>query len=70
MTKLSWRGMSAQLTKLTETDIAAMLDEEIKQFLKIADDLLGKLPDDVIDEFAQSKDFEIYERVINKYKDK
>lgn len=36
MTKLSWRGMSAQLTKLTETDIAAMLDEEIKQHKRVA----------------------------------
>jgi hypothetical protein len=44
------------------------MDEDVIKFLKIADDLLEKLPDDVIDEFAKSKDFEVYERVINKYK--
>ena len=44
------------------------MDEDVIKFLKIADDLLEKLPDDVIDKFAKSKDFEIYERVINKYK--
>jgi len=44
------------------------MDEDVIKFLKIADDLLEKLPDNVIDEFAKSKDFEIYERVINKYK--
>jgi sucrose-6-phosphate hydrolase SacC (GH32 family) len=44
------------------------MDEDVIKFLKIADDLLEKLPDNVIDDFAKSKDFEVYERVIKKYK--
>lgn len=43
-------------------------DEDLIKVLKIADDLLEKLSDDVIDEFVQSEDFELYEKVINKYK--
>ena len=36
--------------------------------LEITDNLLGKLPDEVIDEFVKSKDYELYEKVIKKYK--
>lgn len=43
------------------------LDEDVRQVLLITDDLLGKLPDDVIENFATSKDFELYERVMRKY---
>ena len=46
------------------------MDKDIRRVLSIVDDLLGQLPDEVIDEFAKSKDFEIYERVISKYKAK
>ena len=45
-----------------------LLDKDIRKVLTIADKLLEKLPEEVIDEFAQSKDFELYERVITKYK--
>jgi hypothetical protein len=44
-----------------------ILDEEVGQALKIIDNLLEKLPEDTIYEFIHSKDFEIYERVVNKY---
>jgi len=44
------------------------LDEEVRKVLKIADDLLEKLPENVIDEFATSDDFVLYEKVITKYK--
>ena len=53
--------------KQNNSEVLSM-DEDVVKFLKIADNLLEKLPDDVIDEFAKSKDFKIYERVINKYK--
>ncbi len=43
-------------------------DEDIKKVLLITDHLLEKLPEDVINEFIKSKDFELYERVINKIK--
>jgi len=45
-----------------------LFDEDIKKVLEITDNLLGKLPDEVIDEFIKSKDYELYEKIINKYK--
>ena len=45
-----------------------LLDNDIKKVLEITDNLLGQLPEDVIDKFVNSKDFELYERVINKFK--
>jgi len=45
-----------------------LLDEDIKNVLAITDNLLGKLPEEVIDEFVKSKDYELYEKVIKKYK--
>ncbi len=47
-----------------------LLDEDVKKLLPIIDNLLEKLPDEVIDEFAQSDDFELYEKVMTKYKNK
>jgi hypothetical protein len=44
------------------------LDEDIKKVLMMTDTLLGELPEDVINRFTQSDDFELYERVLNKYK--
>ncbi len=38
-----------------------------KEVLKILDDLLGKLPDEVIDEFARSKNFDLYKKVMMMY---
>jgi len=43
-------------------------DEDLIKVLKIADELLEKLPDEAIDEFVQSEDFELYEKVISRYK--
>jgi len=45
-----------------------ILDEDIRQVLRITDNLLEKLPEEVIDEFAHSEDFTLYEKVISKYK--
>jgi hypothetical protein len=44
------------------------LDEDIKKILLMTDTLLGELPEDVINRFAQSEDFELYEKIMNKYK--
>ena len=46
------------------------LDEEVGEALRIIDDLLEKLPEDTIDEFVQSDDFAVYEKVVSKYKRK
>ena len=48
----------------------SILDEDIKKILLITDNLLGNLPEKIIDEFVKSKDFALYEKVINKYKTK
>ena len=45
-----------------------LLDEDIKKVLAITDNLLGKLPEEIIDEFIKSKDYELYEKVIRRYK--
>ena len=55
--------------KQPETNLQPPEDDLIKAF-EIIDDLLGKLPEDTIDEFARSDDFEIYEKVLSKYKKK
>jgi hypothetical protein len=46
----------------------SILDENIKKVLLMTDNLLGNLPEEVIDEFVKSKDFALYEKVISKYK--
>jgi chemotaxis protein histidine kinase CheA len=44
------------------------LDQDIKKVLLVTDALLSELPEDVINRFTQSDDFELYEKVLNKYK--
>ena len=45
-----------------------VLEDDVKKVLLITDELLGKLPEEVINEFAQSDDFELYKKVMGKYK--
>lgn len=47
-----------------------ILDEDIKKVLSIIDNLLGNLPENVIDDFVKSEDFALYEKVVYKYKTK
>jgi len=42
-------------------------DADVKRVLQITDELLANLPEDQIKKFADSKDFEHYQRVLNKY---
>jgi hypothetical protein len=44
------------------------LDEDLKKVLRMTDSLLEELPDEVINQFVNSEDFILYERVLNKYK--
>ena len=53
-------------TKQTPT----FVDDDVIKVLLMTDDLLGNLPEDVIDKFAKSEDFKLYEKVISKYKAK
>ena len=49
-------------------ELNPLLDDDVRKVLLITDGLLEKLPEDVIDDFVKSKDFELYEKIINKYK--
>jgi hypothetical protein len=46
----------------------AEIDSDIKKILQITDELLGELPEDVINRFMQSDEYDLYERILNKYK--
>ena len=51
-------------------DVKDEVDDDLVKVLLITDELLGNLPDDIIESFSQSEDFKLYEKVINKYKPK
>lgn len=42
-------------------------DKDTKRILWVLDELLGSLPKDLIEKFAQSEDFRLYEEVLRKY---
>ncbi len=45
-------------------------DEDVAKLLPIIDSLFEKLPEEAIDEFTNSEYFELYEKVLLKYKNK
>jgi len=47
-----------------------IIDEDVRKLLSITDELLGKLPEEVIEEFAASDDFVLYQKVMNKIQKK
>jgi len=50
--------------KMTE---AEALDKDMKRLLKVLDDMLGQLPDAVIEEFRKTDDFALYERILDRF---
>lgn len=46
----------------------AGLEKDVRRLLAIIDELLGHLPGDKIEEFIESDDYELYERVLDAYK--
>lgn len=54
------------VAKENELEEKIKFEEDIKKLLKILDALLGKLPKDVIEEFANSDAYELYERILKK----
>jgi hypothetical protein len=50
------------------TAASTELDSDVKKILQITDALLGELPEEIINRFMQSDDFELYEHILNKYK--
>ena len=51
--------------KITE---ASTVDEDLRKLLKVLDQMLGQLPEELIDKFSKSDDFALYERVLDKFK--
>lgn len=47
---------------------ATVVDEDLKRLLKVLDQLLGQLPEEVIDRFSKSDDFALYEKVLDRLK--
>jgi len=47
-----------------------VLDEDVAKLIPIIDSLFEKLPEEVVDEFTKSEYFQLYEKVLLKYKNK
>ena len=57
-----------EIEKLKGSEPESTLDEDTRKLLKILDDLLERLPEDVVDKFARSDDYLLYEKVLEKFK--
>ncbi len=51
-----------------KTSEAMMFDEDLKKLLKVLDQMLGQLPEDIIERFSKSEDFALYERILDRFK--
>ena len=47
---------------------AIVIDEDLKRLLRVLDQLLGQLPEDIISKFSSSEDFALYERILDRMK--
>ena len=47
---------------------ASVVDEDLRKLLKVLDQMLGQLPEELIDKFSKSGEFALYERVLDKFK--
>lgn len=47
---------------------ATFVDEDLRRLLKVLDQLLGQLPEEVIDRFSKSDDFALYEKMLDRLK--
>jgi hypothetical protein len=57
-----------EIERLKNSGTEFNMDGETRKILKILDDLLEKLPEEIVDRFAKSNDYLLYERVLDKYK--
>lgn len=57
-----------EIEKLKGGEPEFTMDEETRKLLKILDDLLEKLPEEVVDKFARSDDYLLYEKVLERFK--
>ncbi len=44
-----------------------LVNKDVKKVLNIMDNLLEKLPEEEIEKFAKSKDFELYQKILTKF---
>jgi len=51
-----------------KTADAVAVDEDLKKLLKVLDQMLGQLPENIIERFSKSDEFAIYERVLDRFK--
>ena len=54
-------------SRLIRREAEEITSQDIRKVLKIMDRLLGDLPKEEIEEFAMSKDFELYKKVLSKF---
>ena len=47
---------------------ATLVDEDLRRLLKVLDQMLAQLPEEIIDKFSKSEEFTLYERVLDKLK--
>ncbi len=60
------RELITKEKEITER-IEEKTDEEVKKLLIVMDELLGKLPKDVIDKFVKSEEYKLYKKVLDRY---
>jgi len=46
---------------------ASAVDEDLRKLLKVLDQMLGQLPAEIIEKFSKSSDFELYEKVLDRF---
>jgi DNA repair exonuclease SbcCD ATPase subunit len=51
-----------------KTSEAMMFDEDLKRLLKVLDQMLGQLPEEIIERFSKSDEFALYERILDRFK--
>lgn len=61
------KGKDDEIKSLRDEKTEGEVDDDTKKILKILDELLEKLPEEVVDSFARSDDFSLYEKVLEKY---
>jgi hypothetical protein len=57
-----------EIEKLKSAASESLINEDTRNILKILDDLLEKLPEEIVDKFAKSDDYLLYEKVLDAYK--
>ena len=61
-------GMEKEMeTILNAVKMRIEEENELRRILKVLDDLLENLPDKIIEDFARSEDFKLYERILDRY---